>query len=218
MTTKILTQEIADKLIYNGTIQEDTPSKYFEDNKGEVTPIYISVDYQCTVSMSNYNVICKMLGHNPDALDERGSYYGGRIELEVGEEYPSGLIASLLKLDDYPLICEENHSDLEWTIIDFDSRSLLDTYIDSDMIADKLEKYNTLDRNDFHIWLHGTWTQYIDSPNQHIECGGFDVDFKKELDTDLVFQDFLSDYENSQLALQGLEQTNFALSTRALHN
>ena len=218
MTTKILTQEIADKLIYNRTIQEDTPNKYFEDNKGEVTPIYISVDYQCTVSMSNYNVICKMLGHNPDALDERGSYYGGRIELEVGEEYPSGLIASLLKLEDYGLICEENHSDLEWEIITIDCKELLDEYIYSDPITKRIEELRYIEDHDFKVWLRSNWIQYIDCPNQHVECGGFGIDFKEELDTDLVFQDFLIDYEKSQLALQGLEQTNFALSARALHN
>jgi hypothetical protein len=218
MTTKILTQEIADKLIYNHTIQEDTQNKYFEDNKGEVTPIYISVDYECTVSMSNYNVICKMLGHNLDALNDRGSIYGGRIEIEVGEEYPSELIDSLLGLEDYPLICDENHSDLEWTIIEQDSEELLDEYIYSDPITKRIEELRYIYDHDFQVWLRSNWTQYIDSPNQHIEYADFDIDFKEELDTDLVFQDFLTDYEKSQLALQGLEQTNFALSARALHN
>tara|TARA_R110000796_G_scaffold182896_2_gene299394 strand:- start:76 stop:573 length:498 start_codon:yes stop_codon:yes gene_type:complete len=154
----------------------------------------------------------------PNALMDRGSIYCGKVWLEIGEEYTSELIDSLLGLEDYGLICEENYSDLEWTIIECDSKSLLNTYIDSDMIADKLEKYNTLDRNDFHNWLHGTWTQYIDCPAEHIEYADFDIDFKEELDTDLVFQDFLADYEKSQLALQGLEQTPLAIALREFHN
>lgn len=208
----ILTQEIADKLIYNNTVQEDKDNAYFEDNVGEVTPIYIAVDYQCTVSMSNYNVICEMLGHNPDALNNRGSYYGGRIELEVGVEYPSELIDSLLKLEEYPLICEESHSEIEWEIIEADCKELLDEYIyhvdDNNQfpIIDKIEKLRHIEERDFQVWLYMNWTQYIEHATDYVESGSFHLEFTEELDTELVFQDFLIDYEKAKLNEQGYSQ------------
>lgn len=209
----ILTQEIADHLIYHHILMEDNANSYFEDGRGEVTPLDFGVNWQCTVSIANWIWMNQMMGFGTPSITSRGSYYthGDEFTFEVGQDLPDGVIEALQGLEDYPLIDDEVHSTLEWEILEADVVECITSFVYSTTIQDFLAEHHHSDE-DFQKWFDDYWVQSEIHFCEYIEDASFHIDFEEHYGQEgieMVQQDFLAHAEITGLAEQGWKQHAF---------
>ena len=203
-----LTPEIIEELVYHRTLMEGDDYRY---DDADPKTYEFTVDWQCTVSIANWVAVHRLYGFDDPPMHCRGSYSPDSISFEENEDLPEALIGALLGLEDYPLIDNEIHAEVEWDIIETDVVECIDTFVYGDTIQALLEKYEMLE-DAFKGWFEDCWSEHVSFVTECIENASFHIEFEEALgeeELENIFKDFLAAEEAKGLAQQGFQQHAF---------